>query len=209
MTEQQHITKVETEQGWSTTKLVTLVVSIAVGMVLVGFLVLPPLYTALCSVAGVEARPNSDAITRIEPGQVAERTIDVNMSTEIRDGLQVKFYAVTPRETATVGEDHANTYVLKNMTDKSLFIRPVHSVTPPMAASEFQMTKCFCFNDMELEPFAEREFEVVYCFGTDMDKRVRQAWVSYTLHAITEADLRPETVLPESLKNSSATAGDK
>lgn len=154
----------------------------------------------VCDWAGIGFNPDGD--DKIAEGEGLGREVSCTFTAVINESLagKVRFEVSQPTQVAEIGDAHAgrNTYTLANLTDEPLFIRPIHYVSPPQASRKFRMTECFCYNDMELAPGEERELVVVYGFKADMDARVAEALINYTVEAIPEADLRPVITMPKS-----------
>ena len=163
------------------------------GLVAVGVMLgAPVLYfggSYLCNQLGVGYNPNNpDAATVENPDG---RTVTVTFASTIADNLPVRFWPEERQQEVTLGESVYNVYHFKNTSSEVVRFRPIHSMSPPSANRVYSMTVCFCFNDQEIEPGGERTFEVEYSVGADLDFRVSQVHVGYSLHEIDADDMRP------------------
>jgi len=124
----------------------------------------------------------------------AQRRVRVTLSPAMDQSLkrQLSFTVAERTQEVTVGELADNSFVLRNRSDRAVFVRPIHSVTPPEANRHFLMTQCFCYNDMKLKAGESRTLRVRYGFQEAMDVRVRQALLGYRLEPIASHEMRPE-----------------
>ena len=150
----------------------------------------------LCDIVGLGQNPNAGA--EAAAGAGTGRQVKVIFGAQVHPsfGDKLSFEAVESTQRMEVGVIKRNQYVLRNLSPETLYIRPIHHVSPPNANRKFLMTECFCFNDMALKPFETVELPVAYDFQKDMDIRVNEALVSYTLDPITLADLRARREMP-------------
>ena len=159
---------------------------------LMTFIGAPVLYITgdmLCDWAGIGLNP--DEATK-ELGGGTGRFVSVEFKKRMDAELEplIVFRPSESRQSNQVGELSSLHYTLKNLSDETLYIRPIHNVTPAQAARAFLMTECFCYNDTELRPGAELILPVTYGFQDGMDVRVRQALVSYDLRRISKEEMR-------------------
>ena len=115
----------------------------------------------------------------------------MSFGTQINDSLPIRFWPEKRQDSVAIGEKAYNTYYFKNTSTETVRFRPIHSVSPPDANRVYAMTVCFCFNDQEIEPGGEREFEIEYILGKDLDRRVTSVQVNYSLHHITKDEMKP------------------
>jgi len=145
--------------------------------------------------------PNPDNQEVVTEGASKGRTIKVLFNATVAEELRdvVEFEADDASQRVTVGDRSAGrtTYTIRNTGSRAVHIRPIHFVSPASASRAFQMTQCFCYNDMELAPGEERELVVVYGFQADLDRRLPQALVNYNLEPIAESEMREETEMPD------------
>lgn len=158
----------------------------------------PVLYVTggmLCSWAGIGLNPGSGrgvtssaaSAAPAAPAADGARRVSVTFKAVVDESLEgdVVFTVDDRLQNVAVGDAHnPNLYRLRNVSGRTLFIRPIHSVSPSAASRKFLMTRCFCFDDMILPPDETVELPLVYGYQADMDVRVRDTLVSYTLHEI-------------------------
>ena len=87
-----------------------------------------------------------------------------------------------------VGERSQNDYRFVNLSDKTIYFRPVHDVSPSSAGQQDTLTleKCFCFDNQMIEPGKEYTLPVIYSFNSKLPTDVSSITMSYTLFATTK-----------------------
>jgi|GEM_PF-531006 len=158
------------------------------------FAVLVPLYDLLCAVTGSNLKPNNTNVVLTESG-TSEREIGFFMEARVLDNLPLKFSVDIPHQVVRIGARTTNVFRIENYSDHPVSFRPIHLVSPQHAAISFTMLVCFCFNDQTIEAGGVREFPVVYGQGPDLDARVKEVTVGYTLMAIKENESAAESLV--------------
>ncbi|MCL5019172.1 MAG: cytochrome c oxidase assembly protein, partial [Patescibacteria group bacterium] len=137
-----------------------------------------PLFKLFCSAVGIQLSPNEKVVVKNEP---AGREIEVQFSTIVADNLPIIFNPKERTQKIHLGVPSHNPYRFVNMSDRSVYFRPVHSVLPQSASKKLTMTECFCFKDMLLEPKEERSVPMTYVFHKDLDRGVMSITMNYTI----------------------------
>ena len=182
-----------------------LLAMVAVGMAAFG----PFLYwsgSLLCKYYGIDVNPEAAPLDPAEAtgtGRLVRVALDLEVDPSF--GEELVFTVEQPVQQVDVGTYNTILYHIANEGDETLYIRPIHHVSPNKAAQHFMMIECFCYNDMALPPGEQRELKVVYGFQPEMDVRVRESKVTYSLHPITEAEMRPAS---DSLPGGNEAAGE-
>ena len=135
-----------------------------------------PLFGMFCKAIGIGISPLNSA----KEGGTG-RMVKVLFSGVAADKLPVVFEPKQAIQTVEVGTRFSNEYRFVNMSNDSVFFRPVHSVLPESAAKKFTMMKCFCFNDQALGPHEAKTFPVISLLSSDLDPNVSEVTVNYTL----------------------------
>lgn len=184
-------------------KMLIPLLAIAFGMLLFGVTILPWFYDLVCAYVGVDINPDNNA-ELVDDG--AGNPVNVSFQARVLDDLPVRFYAEKKFEKIMTGESGSNVFHFENLSNETVYFRPLHTVSPSFAAAVFDMRVCFCFNDQALAPGEKKSYEIVYSFGTDLDARNTNAVVSYDLHKITKEKMKPfkpgntKSVDPEKVK---------
>ncbi len=140
-------------------------------------------YSLWCDITNTKMNPNNPSAT---PVIVGEREVKVFFESKTYDNLPVRFYPAEPAVTVKVGEDRLTHYRFKNLSTETVRFRPIHMVSPNLAAKYFSMKVCFCFNDQTIEPGESVEYPVMFTFNPDMDERVTSVTIRYSLHRLTK-----------------------
>jgi cytochrome c oxidase assembly protein subunit 11 len=161
-------------------RLLVLLLAFAAGTVLFVIFVFPFFYSLWCQVTGTGMRPNNQALAAV-PVLATDRRIKVRVESMVFDGLPVEFIATPTADTIAVGAEGHLTYTVRNRSDRTIHLRPVHQVSPINATKHFTMRICFCFKEQELAPHETKTFPVVYRFTADLDKRINDVTLCYSL----------------------------
>jgi cytochrome c oxidase assembly protein subunit 11 len=135
-----------------------------------------PLFRMVCQKLGFAISP----LSRVKEGGNGHQ-VEVYFTGVVSGNLPVYFRPKYSLQTVKVGERFNNEYHFVNMSDDSVYFRPVHSVLPDEAAKKFTMMKCFCFDDQALAPHEEKTFPVISVLSNDLDSTVQQVTINYTL----------------------------
>ena len=114
-------------------------------------------------------------------GPMESRDVNVKFMGVVSSGLPVRFGPDQPTLIAKIGKPVHVTYTFTNMSDDSVYFRAVHSIAPVEAAREFQLMKCFCFDDQTLGPRQTVELPVYFALSPRTPGNVNELILSYTL----------------------------
>ena len=174
-----HPNNIEGVNKNSTTRVITRLMFVVVGMFGFGF-ALVPLYDVFCDITGINGK-TGDKVTLAENMQVdTSRVIEVEFIASLNDSMPWEFKPMQHSIKVHPGEPTRITYVAVNRTDKAIVGQAVPSVAPGRAAEYFQKTECFCFTEQKLEPGEEKEMPVIFVVDPQLPDDVTQLALSYT-----------------------------
>jgi cytochrome c oxidase assembly protein subunit 11 len=145
-----------------------------------------PLFKLFCQRFGLggaakAASKEADWIESSSTGPMSTRTVQVKFMGVVSSGLPVRFGPSEPSLLAKIGKPVHVVYTFTNMSDDSVYFRAVHSIAPVEAAREFQLMKCFCFDDQTLGPRQSVELPVYFALSPRMPGNINELIISYTL----------------------------
>jgi cytochrome c oxidase assembly protein subunit 11 len=171
---------------------------------LTGFLLIPiallmfgftfaqvPLFRLFCQKIGFAISPLSNVKESADG-----RDVKVLFTGVVAGDLPVYFKAKHSIENVKVGQRFENEYKFVNMSNDTVYFRPVHSILPEDAAKKFTMTKCFCFDDQTLLPHEEKTFPVISILSADLNPDVEQVTLHYTLFEKDRAEMEKDRKEP-------------
>jgi cytochrome c oxidase assembly protein subunit 11 len=162
-------------------KILILLLAVVVGMFVFGYANVP-LFKRFCSAIGIGLSPNSAPEQKTEEVLVDKsRPLKVLFTTTVNDDLPIMFDSEKKSSNIFVGESDKNNYHFVNLSNDTLYFRPVHSVFPAAASKRYTMTECFCFKDMMLLPHEDVSVPLVYYFKPELNKEVTRVTMHYTL----------------------------
>lgn len=145
-----------------------------------------PLFKLFCRRFGLGGAVKAGSTDEIytessSTGPMATRDVNVKFMGVVSSGLPVRFGPSSPTVTAKIGKPVHVDYTFTNMSDDSVYFRAVHSIAPVEAGKEFQLMKCFCFEDQTLGPRATVVLPVYFALSPRTPGNVNELILSYTL----------------------------
>lgn len=170
-------------------KLLSILILISIGMFGFSF-ALVPLYTVFCKVTGLNGKvelKGPNALTRYKNTDLTNsRLIIVELDVNRNRNLNCEF---SPTHTALqlkTGELAATTYHVKNLTNKTITIQAIPSITPGKAAKYLKKLECFCFNKQILKPGEAMQLSLRFWLEPTLPCDVKRLTLSYTLFDVTD-----------------------
>lgn len=156
--------------------------ALILGVVVVGMLAFAyvnvPLFRMYCQKVGIAISPNREAKANLKP---SDRKVTVLFTGVVAGDMPIAFKADKAFEEIKLGEQSKTSYHFVNLSDDTIYFRPVHSVLPENAATKLTLTKCFCFDDQIILPGQSYTLPVVFSFSPDLDPTVERITFHYTL----------------------------
>ena len=116
------------------------------------------------------------------------RPLDVYFTAHVNDNLPISFSVAKAYQTTAVGAPEMNDYTFSNLSDQTIYFRPVHDIAPMRAGDEGTMVleKCFCFTEQKILPGQKYSLPVKYTFTDKLDQSTQVINMSYTLFRSTQ-----------------------
>ena len=172
-----------------------LLAPVAIGMFMFAFAQVP-LFRMFCQKIGIAISP----LTTVQEASNG-RDVKVLYTGVVAGKLPVVFKAKHSIQKVKVGQKFENEYRFVNMSDDTVYFRPVHSILPEDAAKKFTMTKCFCFDDQTMLPHEEKVFPVISILSADLNSEVEQVTLHYTLFEKNPEEMEKDRDLPNVAQN--------
>lgn len=137
-----------------------------------------PLFRMYCQKVGIAIAPNSKAGSHQKS---SGREVTVMFTSVVANNAPILFKPKDSFQTIKLGETFKNEYRFMNLSNDTIYFRPVHSVLPEDAATKLTLSKCFCFDDQVILPHQEYILPVLYSFKADLDSEVENITMHYTL----------------------------
>ncbi len=165
------------ENKKSNFKMVLILVGVVIGMFVFAYFNVP-LFKLYCQKVGIALSPNAKASGELKSNG---RQITVLFTGVVAGKLPVAFNAKDSFQKIVLGKPSKNEYHFVNLSNDTIYFRPVHSVLPQDAATKLTLTKCFCFDGQTILPHQEYTLPVIYSFSSDLDSDVENVTMHYTL----------------------------
>ncbi len=167
------------------TKLLLILLAVMLGMFAFGYANVP-LFKLFCSAVGINVSQPSEmaakaAVDSAATSEDTSREVKVLFTTTVSDNLPIVFESDKSRADMHPGGMDEVHYRFVNLSDDTLYFRPVHSVYPAEANDKYTMIKCFCFKDMILAPHEEVTHPLLFSIHKDLDPSITRLTMHYTL----------------------------
>lgn len=167
-------------------RLVKRLVFITLGMFFFGF-ALVPLYDVMCKVGGINGKTGLTEMSASNQFEVDNsRWVTVEFTTTMNETLPWEFKPKQTRVKLHPGEVFETAYFAKNLTDKTMTIQAIPSITPGLSAQYFKKIQCFCFESQTLKAGESAEMPLRFVLDPDLPKVFHTITLSYTLFDITD-----------------------
>jgi cytochrome c oxidase assembly protein subunit 11 len=168
----------------TTLKLVIAVVA----MFAFAIVVLPPLYSLICDITGLNGKTG-----RIEKEQALTEVVDesrlitVEFVSSVAEGVSMEFRPMKTKVQVHPGELGEISFYAKNLTDRQMTGQAVPSLVPNDVSRYFNKTECFCFTQQTFEPSQGMEMPVRFVIDPKIPKRIKTVILSYTFFDVNKS----------------------
>ena len=110
-----------------------------------------------------------------------KRQITVLFTTENLKDFPVQFNVSKKEILSQVGKSSDNLYTFKNISNDSVFFRPIHQLKPINTTQYYKMIKCFCYDDIVLLPNEVIDLPLTFLFSEDIPNNIKKITIHYSL----------------------------
>lgn len=153
---------------------------VAAVMFVFGFVVMPPLYSALCELTGFNGRTSNMVLPSEVTENPQDRTVTVELLTTVNGAHGYTFSTATPRIEVQPGKLYTVEFVARNMRDHAVVAQAVPNVTPWNAARHLRKTECFCFRQQPFAAGEEKRMPMRFMLDPELPAEVETVTLSYT-----------------------------
>lgn len=162
-------------------------IGMAASMFVFGFVILPPLYDALCEVTGIGGKVDTTAAVVDDQMPVSNRTVTVEFVASLNEYAPWEFQPAVASMEVRPGEMYDTTYFARNLTDREITGQAVPSIAPGQAARYFQKTECFCFTSQLFTAQEGRDMPIRFVVDPDIPDYIDRVTLSYTFFVAEQA----------------------
>lgn len=144
-------------------------------------------FVMICQKAGLIPEDPTSLRRTIVEDEEPGRPLEVYFSANVADDLPIAFSVDNSFQRTQQGKRAINDYRFTNLSDRTIYFRPVHDVSPMQAGrdSVLELEKCFCFELQKIGPRETYSLPVVYRFSDQLEERTRVIRMNYTLFQST------------------------
>lgn len=146
---------------------------------------LVPIYNVMCKVLGIGGKTNPNAVANTSVIDKS-RTVTVHFLATNNANLPWEFWPNIKKVDLHPGQSIRVSYHAKNLTDHTMTVQAIPSVTPGLAASHLKKTECFCFRQQTLKAKASMDMPIVFHLDNTLPKNMHEVTLSYTLFEATQ-----------------------
>ena len=165
-------------------RIILITVGIAIGMFGFGF-ALVPIYNVMCKTLGINGKTANHAIANHAVVNKS-RTITIEFVTTNNSNLPWTFRPETRKMKIHPGADNQVIFYAKNLTNQTMTVQAIPSVTPGLAAKHLKKTECFCFTRQTFKAHQALEMPVVFHIDNEIPEYIHEITLSYTLFHIPD-----------------------
>lgn len=179
------------------------------GIVAVAFafgFALVPLYDVFCRITGLNGKtsvsPDRSGIDYERSGTVPRSRIDyqrllsIEFTGTVMPGLPWEIEPLVSRLEVHPGEIHEVKFRVHNRSGRTLVGQAVPSVSPGLAARDFEKLDCFCFRQQTLAPGETKDLPLVFFVKPEVDRDVRTLTLAYAFFAAPDGQ-EPAPISPK------------
>ena len=171
----------------NTKRLVLKLAAVAAGMFAFGFVVMPPLYEAICDITGLGGR-GLEVAEGATFSMESDREVKVRFDATVNSALAWDLQPSEPVRQVRLGAMSETSYLAVNDSNQAAAGQAIYTVTPPEASLYFVKTECFCFTRQTLDGNESREMPVRFYIKPDLPEHIRELTLSYTFFADDSQD---------------------
>jgi cytochrome c oxidase assembly protein subunit 11 len=154
--------------------------AVAAVMFTFGFVVMPPLYYALCELTGFNGRTSNMVLPSSVTENPQDRTVTVELLTTVNGARGYTFSTATPRLEVQPGRLYTVEFVAQNTRDHAVVAQAVPSVAPWNAARHLRKTECFCFQQQPFAAGEQKRMPMRFMLDPELPADVDTVTLSYT-----------------------------
>lgn len=140
---------------------------------------LSPLYTLFCEVTGLNGRTVNAENKVIDVAIDTSRVVNVRFITTTHSDLPWQFEANSKLVKVHPGEIGKATFRVVNNSKQAITGQAIPSLAPTVAASHFNKTECFCFNQQTLQAGEVADMPLQFIISPDIPEEVGTVFLTY------------------------------
>lgn len=172
----------------SNKKLILICSAVVVVMFSWGY-ALVPLYNVMCKTLGINGKTGGP--TALSNGAIDNsRTVMIQFMS-VRNA-QIPWDFRPKQRTVRVhpGENKRIAYFAKNLTDETMTVQAIPSISPGIAAKHLKKTECFCFTQQTMPAHQGMDWPILFHIDKDLPKNIHTITLAYTLFDLTHSPIK-------------------
>lgn len=159
---------------------------VVVAMFAFVFVVMVPLYDALCDALGINGKTSGERYEVVSAEVDKSREIRIQFVATNNENMPWEFRPTTSVMKVHPGAVNDTVFYARNPTAKDMVAQAIPSISPSRAAEFFHKTECFCFNQQPLAAGLAADMPLQYIIDQDLPRDIKTITLSYTIFDVTE-----------------------
>lgn len=151
---------------------------------------LVPLYSVFCKATGLNGKVElSNGVLGRYPNKdvVQGHVVTVEFDSNLHPNMPFVFTPDHPAMQVTPGILTQTSYTLKNLTNKTLVVQAIPSISPGIVAKYLKKLECFCFNRQVVQPYEVVHLPLRFWLEPEFPDSIHRLTLSYTLFDVTQS----------------------
>lgn len=110
--------------------------------------------------------------------------LTIRLEASIKDNLPFEFYSAEDEISIVPGETQRTHYVMKNLTERTITVKALHTVSPEADKNYLTSIQCFCFTEHTLGPGETLEAPLILRVEFNTPTRVTELTNRYDLYPL-------------------------
>ncbi len=161
-------------------------VTAALAMFAVVFVVMVPLYDVLCDALGINGKTSGERYRAVQIQVDESRLVTVQFITTNNEGMPWDFAPTTTMMKVNPGAVNDTVFYARNPLPKDMVAQAIPSIAPSRAVEFFHKTECFCFNRQPLKGLQSTDMPLQFIVDQNLPRDIQTITLSYALFDVTD-----------------------
>jgi len=149
------------------------------------FVVMVPLYDALCDALGINGKTSGERYQVVESAVDTSREVRIQFVATNNDSMPWEFRPTDSVLKVNPGASNDTAFYARNPLAKDMIAQAIPSISPSRAAEYFHKTECFCFNQQPLAAGEQTDMALQFIVDQDLPADIHTITLSYTIFDVT------------------------
>lgn len=145
-----------------------------------GYLMVP-IYDVFCDLTGLNGKTGRTSEAQANTLKVdTDRLVKVEFVSSLNQDAPWDFKAEAKKMMVNPGRQYTTRYIATNQRNHVMVGQAIPSVAPAKAATHFNKTECFCFNQQVFEANEQKQMPLTFIVDPELPDDINTVTLSYT-----------------------------